>query len=234
MTLAVMQPYLFPYLGYFQLIHAVDRFVVYDDVNYMKQGWVNRNRILVNGEPHMFTLPLRGASSFAKIHELEIDARQFGPWCDKFLRTLGQAYAKAPHVRRVQELVGSLLEGPHDRLEEVLLASLRGVMHHLQMHTEVVPSSRKYGNAHLHGQDRVLDICQREGADRYVNAIGGQALYMRDAFAERGVQLQFLRCRMSPYPHGKHSFVPGLSVLDAMMYLEDAPLRELLNDHDIE
>lgn len=234
MTLGIMQPYLFPYLGYFQLIHAVDRFVVYDDVNYIKQGWVNRNRILVNGEPHLFTLPLRGASAFSKIHELEVDARQFALWRDKFLRTLGQAYAKAPHVRTVQELVGALLEGPHERLTDVLLATLRGVMHHLHITTEVVPSSRTYGNEHLQGQERVLDICRREKASRYLNAIGGKTLYAPEAFAERGVELRFLRSRLSPYPQGKHSFVPGLSILDAMMYLTDAPLRELLNDHDIE
>ncbi|MBX2980699.1 MAG: WbqC family protein [Flavobacteriales bacterium] len=234
MTLAVMQPYLFPYLGYFQLIHAVDRFVVYDDVNYMKQGWVNRNRVLVNGEPHMFTLPLRGASSFAMIHELEIDPRQFGPWRDKFLRTLGQAYAKAPHVQRVQELVRSLFEGSHYRLEDALLASLRGVMHHLHIHTEVVPSSRKYGNAHLRGQDRVLDICKQEGAKRYVNAIGGKDLYEKAVFGGAGIELRFLRSALPPYPQFAGPFVPGLSIIDVLMFNGPEEVRGMLDQYTFE
>src|SRR5687768_13108726 len=96
MKLAIMQPYLFPYIGYFQLMHAADKFVVYDDVNYIKGGWVNRNRILVNGKPHMFTLPLKNAGSNIKINEIEVSGGELMKWREKFLRTLQQAYAKAP------------------------------------------------------------------------------------------------------------------------------------------
>ena len=70
MKLAIMQPYLFPYLGYFQLIAAVDKFVFYDDVNFIKNGWINRNRLLISGKVNYITIPLSGASSFLKINQV--------------------------------------------------------------------------------------------------------------------------------------------------------------------
>ena len=234
LTLGVMQPYLFPYMGYFQLIAAADRFVVYDDVNYIKQGWVNRNRILVNGAPHTFTLPLSGAGSFSPINTIALDPQRYGVWCGKFLRTVAQAYVRAPYQRPVQELLERVLHGPHERLVDVLLNGIREVMAHIGLGAELVPTSAVYGNQHLSGQARILDICAREGAGRYLNAIGGRELYGTAAFAERGVALSFLRSRLPEYRHGKHPFVPGLSILDAMMFVPPDELRGMMNAYDQE
>ena len=206
LTLGVMQPYLFPYMGYFQLIAAVDRFVVYDDVNYIKQGWVNRNRILVNGAPHLFTLPLSGAGSFTTMNTIALDPQRYGAWREKFLRTVAQAYVRAPFLRPVQEL----------------------------LRTELVPTSSMYGNQDLSGQARILDICAREGAGRYLNAIGGKELYDGAAFAERGITLSFLRSRLPEYRQGKGSFVPGLSILDAMLFVPPDELHGMMTAFDLE
>lgn len=234
LTLGVMQPYLFPYLGYFQLIAAVDRFVVYDDVNYIKQGWVNRNRILVNGAPHMFTLPLSGASSFTPINTIAIDPQRYATWCERFLRTVAQSYGRAPYLQPVQELLDRVFSGPHERLVDVLLRSLREVMAYIGLRTEIVPTSAVYGNQELSGQARILDICAREGARRYLNAIGGRELYDTAAFAEKGITLSFLRSQLPEYRHGKHPFVPGLSILDVMMFATPEELRLMMKAHDLE
>jgi len=234
LTLGVMQPYLFPYLGYFQLIAAVDRFVVYDDVSFMKQGWVNRNRILVNGAPHMFTLPLSDAGSFTAINAIGTDPRRYDAWSVKFLRTVSQAYSRAPNLRPVQDMLERVLHGPHERLVDLLVNGIREVMAYIGSRTELVPSSSVHANLHLSGQARILDICGREGADRYVNAIGGKELYNAAAFAERGIMLSFLRSRLPPYQQGRHAWVPGLSILDILLYVPQEELPGMMNAYDLE
>src|SRR4051812_29645847 len=176
-----MQPYLFPYLGYFQLMRAVDRFVVYDDVAFIKQGWINRNRILVNGQPSYFTVPIRHASSFAPIHDTLIDGQgQHMRWIEKTLKTIDNAYRRAPQFGLVFPLVEGVLMKPTNRVAELAVASLRAVAELLEMPVQWVESSAQYANAHLKGEDRVLAICHAEGATDYVNAAGGRELYRRE------------------------------------------------------
>lgn len=232
--LAVMQPYLFPYLGYFQLMAASDRFVAYDDVSYIRQGWVNRNRVLVQGQPYLFTLPVRGASSFIPIDQVELDAGQYKAWRERFMRTLEQAYARAPHAGEVIPWLRELLDEPHARLVDLLRATLRSTMDRLGLRTAFVPSSRPYANQQLHGQERILDICRQEGASRYINAIGGMELYDRAVFASRGIELSFLRSRLPAYPQGRHPFVPGLSILDALMHVDAQRMQAMLHEYDLE
>lgn len=234
MTLAVMQPYLFPYLGYFQLVEEADRFVLYDDVTYIKQGWINRNRILVNGSAHLFTLPLRKASSFAPIDSIELDPRQFPAWRDKFLRTLQQAYARAPRFATTHALITNVLHTPAERLVDLLRTGIVSVSEHMGIRTTIVPTSRRYANQDLHGQARILDICKQEKASRYVNAAGGANLYARTDFAEQGIELVFLRSRLPTYVQGTPEFVPGLSIIDALMRVSADELRGMLHEFDLD
>ena len=148
LRLAIMQPYLFPYIGYFQLVHSVDRFVVYDDVNYIKKGWINRNRILVNGAPHTFTLPLQGAGSFTLISDIGL-GKEFVAWRVKFLKTLAQVYGKAPHFEQAMNVIERALNPERSNLSELLVDSLRTVMEHIGITTELNPTSRGYGNKEL-------------------------------------------------------------------------------------
>ncbi len=233
MRLAVMQPYLFPYIGYFHLLQAADRFVVYDDVSFIKQGWINRNRILVNGAPHMFTMPLSGAGSFTSINAIEL-GREYALWRSKFLRTLMQAYGKAPHHASAMAAVEEVLRPDRTNLSELLVSGLRVVMEYLDIRTELIPGSAIYGNSNLTGQDRLLDICAKEGASDYVNPIGGKELYSKVAFADRGIKLWFVRSLLKAYPQFGGDFQPGLSILDAMMFLPPSELKAMLNDHTLE
>lgn len=172
MTLGIMQPYFMPYIGYWQLMAAVDTYVVYDDVNYIKGGWVSRNNILLNGERHLFTIALNGASPNKLFNEITIrdDFR-------KFFRMLESAYQKAPYYQPVMVLLECICNYPNRSLGEFMLHSFHSVLDYLDIHTEFFLSSSIQKDNTLHGKDKVKHICQILGADTYLNAIGGQVLY---------------------------------------------------------
>lgn len=228
LRLAVMQPYLFPYLGYFRLAASVDRFVFYDDVAYIRGGWINRNRWLVDGRPTWFTVPLRDASSFRPIRETWIDRR--GPWQRKLMVTLRQHYGRAPHFGTVAPMIESVLATPAESIGELARASVKACAGLMGLEVDFVDSSATYGNAARRGQDRVLDICRLEGAGVYVNLPSGRALYDPAAFAAQGVELRFVVPLHWSYPQGRAPFVPDLSVIDGLMHAGPRAMRAALED----
>lgn len=230
-SVAIMQPYFLPYLGYFQLIAAVDKFVVLDDVNFIQRGWINRNRMLMNGAPHLFTLPLRGASQNRLICDLELVGD--GVWREKLLRSLRQAYGRAPCYAQVSGMLEQMLHFPSVRLDLFLLNSLQLVMRYLALDTAVVSTSRLYGNAGLSGEQRIIDICRREGASDYINPAGGVSLYQRAHFEQHGIALHFLNSRPVAYPQGKNQHISGLSIVDVLMYNAPSAVQQLLKEKDL-
>jgi WbqC-like protein len=214
----IMQPYLFPYIGYFQLLNAVDRFVVYDDVAFIKQGWVNRNRILINDHPAYFTVPVKHASSFSLICDTLVDDRHHSRWVEKTLTTFSNTYRRAPEFGQVFPVVEAVLTRQTDRVAELAVASLKAVAALLEIRTEWVESSAQYGNTDLKGEDRVLAICRAEGATEYVNAAGGRELYARDRFEAAGLRLRFIQSAPIEYRQFGSAFVPSLSIVDVLMF----------------
>ncbi|MEH3116123.1 MAG: WbqC family protein [Methylorubrum populi] len=214
-TAAIMQPYLFPYIGYFQLIAAVDRFVIYDRVKYTKKGWINRNRFLRDGAPVTFTLPLERDSDHLDIRERRV-AAGFEP--GRLCAQIAQAYRRAPHVRETMPLVEEVLGYAGADLFDHLRHGLVRTCAHLGLGTPIRTASEIEEATDLRRQDRVIDLCERLGASTYVNPIGGTALYDPAAFARRGIALRFLRTRPFAYPQGPHPFVPWLSILDVLMF----------------
>jgi hypothetical protein len=234
MKLAIMQPYFFPYIGYFQLLHAIDKFVVYDDVAFIKQGWINRNRILINGQPSYLTVPLRQASSFRLIQEIEVDdGAQNRQWQARLLKTVANAYRRAPEFGHVFPLIESVLMDGAGRMAELALRSLRAVARHLDLHPQWVESSSAYANAGMSGQDRVLAICGAERASEYINAAGGAELYSPEAFAQAGVRLRFLQPERVEYRQFGAPFVPWLSIIDVLMFNSPAAVRALLERYQL-
>jgi WbqC-like protein family len=229
--LAIMQPYLFPYIGYFQLMHAVDRFVIADDHTFIKQGWINRNRLLINGEPAFFTVPLKRYPSTALIRDVEIDTAQ--PWRRAMLKTIANYYRRAPSFDEVYPIVERVLGGPFTRIADMARDSLREVCGHLGIGVSIVESAAVYGNARLKGQDRVIDTCLAEGASDYVNTPGGRELYSRDAFRSRGITLHFIEPAAIAYPQFSQPFVPSLSIIDLLMFNTRAGARELLRQYTL-
>ena len=223
--LAIMQPYLFPYLGYWQLLAAVDTFVLLDDVNFINRGWINRNRIAVNGLPFWLTVPLQGASQNHLIRDIDIVADD--GWKRKMLRTLSASYAQAPESKPVLSMFEQWLSRADGNLSAALHFSVTQISAALGIDTTVVPSSSVYPKNGLKGQDRILDICQREEASVYVNPPGGRELYDADSFRQAGVELMFLQ----PDLHQNElrtGAIDGsvLSILDSMMH---NPAEELVD-----
>lgn len=228
MKLAIMQPYFFPYIGYFQLIHATDTFVFYDDVSYIRQGWVNRNRILVNGKPGFMTVPISGASSSSTIADTKIHPRNYDIWRSKLLKTLHLNYQRAPGRDLVLGIVEQVLSSPAASMGDLAKRSVQCISEVLSIARNVVVTSSKYENQHLSGAARVLDICEQEGADLYVNLPGGRSLYSQDQFSSHKLQLRFLDPILTPYDQQRTSFHPGLSILDVLMFNSIHQTQELL------
>ena len=229
-----MQPYLFPYIGYFQLIHAVDRFVVYDDVAFIKQGWINRNRILINGAPSFFTVPVKDASSHRLICETLIDDdRQHDRWSEKVLKSFDNAYRRAPQFASVFPLLESVVAAKPARIADLALASLKAVARFLDIRTTFVESSAAYGNAHLKAEERVLAICAAEKATEYINVPGGRTLYSTERFQSHDVKLAFLEPRPLEYRQFDEAFVPWLSIVDVLMFNPVDVVRHYLLAYDL-
>jgi hypothetical protein len=230
MKLAVMQPYIFPYIGYFQLIHTSDKFVFYDDVNYIKQGWVNRNRILINESPSYFSIPLRNASSNALIKDTRIDFSEKKR--NKLLRTFDQNYKKAPFYNEVSELISDVLSIDTDNISELATESILRTCDYLGLVREFHLSSERYGNQELDRTERLLDMCDKEKADKYVNSEGGRHLYSKEEFEVNGIELSFLTPEPRSYQQFSKDFVSNLSIIDVLMHNSRPSALEILaNDY---
>jgi hypothetical protein len=215
MKLAIMQPYFLPYIGYFQLIGAVDVFVVYDNIKYTKKGWINRNRLLRDGKDAMFSLPLRKDSDSLDVRAREL-AADFDR--DKLLNQFKVAYARAPYFVQIYPLLERIVRCDARNLFRYLHHSILCVCEHLGLTTEIRISSDVAIDHRLKAQDKVLALCEQTGADTYINASGGVALYARDEFRARGIELQFIRSMPFEYPQLGGEFVPWLSIIDVMMF----------------
>jgi hypothetical protein len=216
MKLAVMQPYFLPYVGYFQLIAAVDRFVIYDDVSFIKGGWINRNRLLLNGKPQLFSIPLSNGSSGVAIRDVKV-AGNFPKWRSKFFNTLSHAYKKAPNYQEISAMLERWLRPDTKTISEINKLSLIEISNWLGISTEIITSSSVYDNTHLERRERLVDICKREDAHVYINGSGGRFLYDKAWFMKHGIELHFLDSTIHEYPQSTTPFVPNLSVLDLMM-----------------
>jgi hypothetical protein len=225
-----MQPYFLPYIGYWQLLAAVDRFVVYDNIQYAKKGWINRNRFLRNGADAFFTLPLKKGSDFLNIADRCL-ADDFDP--KVLLNQLAGAYRKAPFFSTVFPIVETVVTAAPRNLFEYLHHSLRVTAQYLDIRTPIVVSSTVPIDHGLKAEGKVLAICQTLGARRYLNAIGGRELYSIPAFAERGIELSFIQSRPIAYPQYDNPFVPGLSIVDVMMFNSQDAVRTMLGECDL-
>nr|VFJ62043.1 MAG: WbqC-like protein family protein [Candidatus Kentron sp. DK] len=226
MKLAIMQPYFFPYIGYFQLIHAADVFVVYDDVNFIKGSWINRNYILSQGQKTRITLQLQGASSTRKIKDVRLgDNRK------KLLKSIQQNYARAPQYSVVMPLIEEVITFDEPNLAKYLEYGIREVGAYLGLSKRWVISSHLQKDSALRGQDKVLAICRELGADHYINLPGGAGLYARNRFEQENIQLSFIAPQIIEYRQFGNKFEPYLSIIDIIMFNDRARCNQLLNGY---
>lgn len=231
MTLAIMQPYFLPYIGYMQLMNAVDTFVLYDDVAFINRGWINRNRLLINGQEYLFTVPLKDASQNKRINEVYL--ADDPKWRSKLLKTIEQGYRKAPFYQTVMSLTEKIVNFTTDSIADLVHVSLVELNQYLGLNTRIVSSSSVYNNVALKAQERILDICRQENATRYINPIGGTELYDKSTFAEAGIQLNFIQSKRVAYPQFRNEFVPWLSIIDVLMFNDIATVQAMLNEYEL-
>lgn len=233
MKLAIMQPYLFPYIGYWQLMNAADIFVSYDDVNYINRGWINRNNILLNGQAHLITLPLTGASQNKLINEIDISDAERNK--RKFLQTIQMAYKKAPFFEEVYGLLESIMGNPEENIAKFNFYSFQKVATYLGMNTKLVVSSEIVKDNSLKGDNKISSMCQLLGATHYINPIGGIEIYHDEKFTSHNIDLSFIKTDFSriAYKQFKNEFVQGLSIIDILMFNSVEEAKQILNHYNL-
>ncbi len=225
-----MQPYFMPYIGYFQLIKMVDKFIFYDDVTFIKQGWINRNQILINNQAKMFSVPLTNASSNILIKDVLISESAYEKWKKSFLNSIFFSYKKAKNYNQVLNLIESILEEKPKTISDLAIKSIIKVAQYLDLDTEFQISSETYLNTQLSGQDRVLDICKNENALTYVNPVGGMELYSKNTFKAKNIDLFFIKANKFVYKQFSDEFIPFLSIIDVLMFNDIDEINQQLDD----
>ena len=225
MRVGIMQPYFFPYIGYYQLINYCDAFVIYDDVKYTKKGWISRNRIQKSGLVHNISLQIQRGSDRSTISErkLAIDFDKA-----KLYRQISGAYSQFPFWDESKSVIDTIVNKSDTNLFDYLEYSIRSLVSHLGILKPIYVSSN-LTNDSLSGSDRVIEICRTLGASEYVNPIGGIALYSHESFQKNGLSLSFIRSKLTPYAQSEIAFIPGLSIIDAMVSLDANELLYRLN-----
>ena len=229
MKLGIMQPYFMPYIGYFQLMKAVDKYVVYDDVNYIKGGWANRNHILINGEKEMFTVTLQKASQNKLFNEIVI-----GDDFKKLMKTLQMNYSRAINFDQTMVLMKRIISFPNKQLAVFIANSFREILSYLSVETEILMSSEIPKDNSLRGKDKIIQICEILGADTYYNAVGGKNLYDQEEFREHGITLNFVDSLPQVYSQlHTREFVSGLSMVDVLMNNTKDEVNRLLDSFQL-
>lgn len=210
-----------------------DEYILYDDVNYIKGGWINRNRIKINGQASYYGIHIRKASQNKKINELELSMGKEEK--EKLIRKVETAYAKAPYKKEAMELFSDTIYYDETNLAKFLAYSNRRIAEYMGITTNIL-SATELQLDHTHrAQQRIIDICLERGCDEYVNAIGGKKLYDQKSFEDVGISLSFLRMDEDiVYPQGKGEFLPGLSILDVLMYNSKEEVQALLKRYTLE
>lgn len=230
MKLGIMQPYFLPYIGYWQLLNEVDKYVIYDDVNFIKRGWINRNRILVNNKITYFNLPMIGASSSKLINQIRVN-NDF-KIMNKKLKTIERAYKKSPYFNEVYPIIKEILLYDDDNIALFIKNSMKIICEYLNIKTDIILSSDLKKDNTLRGQDKVLAICKILNASEYYNAIGGMELYSFDDFNKEGIQLKFLKSSLIKYKQFETS-VENLSILDMLMFNSQEQVKAYLKEFEV-
>lgn len=232
MKAAIMQPYFLPYIGYWQLIHSVDEFVVYDNIEYVKKSWINRNRILQGDHDFLFTVPLKKDSDY-----LNVDKRYLSDDSEKAniktLRQIEATYKKAPEFSKVFPVIKECFEYPEKNLFSYIYHSIQTICKLLDIKTKITISSTLPIDHSLKAEQKVLAICKQLDATTYINAIGGKELYYKDRFAVEGIKLQFIQSKEIEYPQFNNKFVPWLSIIDVLMFNNVSTVQSFLGEFEV-
>ena len=231
-TVVVMQPYFYPYLGYFQMVLASDAFVFYDDVNFIKGGWINRNRISINGKPSYIGLQLEGASSNKLIKDISVSSNPNSK--RKLIKTIQQNYSKAKYYKDVKELLSNTIGKNSDSLSQVAASSVMTVSDYLGIKTKFSFSSQISLKKEVANRtERLIEIIKSQDGQRYINAERGKHLYDKKDFKRENIELQFINPILKPYLQNSHNFMPGLSIIDVLMHNSIDEINKMLSHYEL-
>ena len=231
-TISIMQPYIFPYINYFHLIEASSLFVFYDDVNYIKRGWINRNRILLNKSDYLFTIPISKASQNRLINETIpiLDNK----WEKNYYSNLKFAYKKAPYYVDVLRLIKETFNTEYTSITDLCIKSIEVVYSYLGKEFDYVKSSKFAPETRGMGKaERLIEITKKAGYMKYVNAIGGQSIYDKEHFKEHGIELSFVKSNLNGYKQLNKGFIKGLSIIDALMFNDKSTVKSFFNNYEL-
>jgi hypothetical protein len=230
--IGIMQPYIYPYIGYFQLINSVDVFVIYDDIEYTKKGWINRNRLLQNGKDEYFTIPIKKDSDFLDVKQRVLSDN----WLkdrDKLINKIKNSYSRAPQFNEVFTLIEDDLKSDSKNLFEFIYKTILTICKYLEIETKIVISSVLEVPSNLKSSEKVKYICKKLKGSTYINAIGGIDLYRKLDFKEIGIDLFFLKTKRIEYKQFQNDFVPFLSIIDVLMFNDKKSIQLYLNEFEL-
>jgi hypothetical protein len=230
MKLAIMQPYFMPYIGYFQLINSVDKFIIYDNIQYTKKGWINRNRILINEKDQLITLSIKKDSDYLNVVERKL-SESWDKDKSKMLNIIKSSYSKAPYFQETFELISKCLNYSEVNLFKFIYNSIILINDYLEIKTPIIISSTINIDHTLKSQEKVLSLCKNQNAKIYINSIGGIELYNKETFKQNNIELNFIKSNPIQYKQFNNKFIPWLSIIDVLMFNSKEQIKEYLNNY---
>ena len=227
-----MQPYFMPYIGYFQLISSVDEFIIYDNIQYTKKGWINRNRISVNGKDQFITIPIKKDSDYLDVSERMI-SDNWGKEKYKILNIIKSFYGKAPNFKEAYGVIGDCLNIEEENLFNFIYETILIINNFLDIKTKIIISSDIDIDHNLRSKNKVIEICKNRNAEIYVNSIGGISLYDKEEFKDNGIILNFIKSNPIKYQQSNSEFIPWLSIVDVMMFNSKEKIKEYLKEYTL-
>ena len=227
-----MQPYFIPYIGYFQLISSVDEFIIYDNIQYTKKGWINRNRISVNGKDQFITIPIKKDSDYLDVSERMI-SDNWGKEKYKILNIIKSFYGKAPNFKEAYGVIEDCLNIEEENLFNFIYETILIINNFLDIKTKIIISSDIDIDHNLRSKNKVIEICKNRNAEIYVNSIGGISLYDKEEFKDNGIILNFIKSNPIKYQQSNSEFIPWLSIVDVMMFNSKEKIKEYLKEYTL-
>ena len=226
-TCAVMQPSLFPYIGYYQLVYASDVLIVYDDVNFIKKSYINRNSILVNGHEKLFSMSIHRASQNILIQNL-----YYAP-VDKLIKTIQMSYCKTPYYKDVIDLITNVLNNENRNISKLNELSIRMVFDYLGISKKIVFASELDYDRTEERANRLIALTKMQSCGHYINSPGGKELYQKEYFDKQGIKLSFIESKITPYTQLAKEFVPYLSMIDILMNCSKEEIIKMLSNYEL-
>ncbi len=232
MTIAIMQPYLFPYIGYWQLINAVDTFVLYDNIEFSKKGWFHRNNILLNKQKTLFSIPLKKDSDSLDVRNRFI-SNEADKQITKILAQIENSYKKAPYFNDIFPLIKTIFMYNEKNLFQYIYNSIILLCEYLDIKTTIVISSTIDINHNLKSQEKVIAINIALNSTQYINPIGGRELYDNQVFQKENIQLNFLESDVPVYKQFDNDFMPYLCIIDILMFNSIEDVKKMLSEYEM-